>query len=119
MSTTTEDPTVTLEFPDGTSTGPIAVEDLEKAADRLRSQPRQLSFFVGGATPDKSVIQLSGKLGCRQELAKGAELRIQVIDEAGEVIAEEEALVATVSFTDKRDEDGNVESVTRAHHVKI
>lgn len=86
----------------------------------LASEPKQLSFFVGGATPDLSLISIGGRMICQEELPKGAEIHVQVIDvTSGLVVADGYGVVEGLSFKDKRDESNNVVETTRLHSAKV
>lgn len=98
----------------------VAIDPDEISSSSSRQQ-RQLSFFVGGATPDAEQIQLSGKLGCTHEkVPKGTKVIVSVVrEDTGEVIGSRGGRIEAVSFKDKYDEDDNVETTTRILHVKV
>lgn len=79
----------------------------------------QLTFDVGGATPDVASIKISGGFGLKRELRKGETCGIRIIDADGQILAEADGYVVAVQFKDKRNKYGDVESTERAHTVKV
>lgn len=95
----------------------------EDAPPHLRdaSETRsQLTFDVGGPTPDFSTIAVSGKLhmGDRQ-LRKSEDVMVRIVDADGTIVAEGPGHIKSVGFIDKRNKYGDVESTERAHKVKL
>ena len=78
----------------------------------------QLTFDVGGATPDFGSIRVTGSMGLARELRKGEFVGIRLITADGEILAEADGHVSAVAFKDKRNKFGDVESTERAHTVK-
>lgn len=78
----------------------------------------QLSFDVGGASPNVASLKISGGLGLSRELRKGEMVGIRIISADGVILAESDGYVTGVSFKDKRNKYGEVESTEPAHTVK-
>lgn len=79
----------------------------------------QLSFEVGGEKPNVASMKVSGGLALTRELRKGETVGIRIIDADGQVLAEGDGPVTTISFKDKRNKYGEVGSTERAHTVKV
>ena len=79
----------------------------------------QLTFDVGGASPDVASIKISGGFSVTREMKKGETVGIRLIDADGQIIAEGDGAVSGVAFKDKRNKYGDVESTERAHTVKV
>lgn len=79
----------------------------------------QLTFEVGGAKPTVASLKISGGLGIARELRKGEVIGIRIIDADGQMLAEGDGPVTSISFRDKRNKYGDVESTERAHTVKV
>lgn len=88
------------------------------AAAMFDEEPIQLSFDVGGGTPDFASVKVSGAMRLSRQLRKGEEVSIRLISPDGEIIAEADGHVSSVAFKDKRNKFGDVESTERAHTVK-
>ena len=83
-------------------------------------RPVQLSFDVGGASPDVATIRISGGFGLSRELRKGEIVGVRLISEDGEILAEADGPVVGIAFKDKiNKKHGFVESTERAHTVKV
>jgi hypothetical protein len=80
---------------------------------------QQLTFNVGGETPDKSLLRLSGAVFTHRELTKGEEIHLQVVDADGAIVADGYGRVLSVQFKDQYDKDGNVEATERVHGAKV
>lgn len=78
----------------------------------------QLSFDVGGARPNVASLKISGGLSIGRELKKGERVGIRIIGMDGELLAESDGTVTGISFKDKRNKHGDVESTERAHTIK-
>ncbi len=81
--------------------------------------PTQLSFEVGGDPPDFASIKITGGLALAREMHKGETVGIRIIDADGQILAEGDGPVTAVTFKDKRNKFGGVESTERAHTVKV
>ena len=79
----------------------------------------QLSFDVGGATPDVASIKVSGGFGLAREMRKGETVGVRIIDADGQILADADGYVVAVQFKDKRNKYGDVESTERSHTVKV
>ncbi len=99
------------------TTNDLTVDQIDGVRRRLRE--RQLSFDVGGAIPDAASLKTSGTLAVSRDLKKGEEIRVTVTDADGQVIAAGEGYITSVSFIDKRDKYGDIESTERAHKADI
>lgn len=94
----------------------MTISDIDQAARRPR---RQLSFDVGGATPDLASVKVTGDMPVDRDLRKGDQLHITVTTLDGEVVASRDGFVSAISFVDKLDKFGDVESTERAHKVTL
>lgn len=79
----------------------------------------QLSFDVGGEKPNLASVKVSGGFGLSRELRKGETVGIRIIDADGQVLAEADGPVTAITFKDKRNKYGEVESTERGHTVKV
>lgn len=79
----------------------------------------QLSFAVGGDTPDTAILRLSGGVVLHRELEKGSEVHLQVVDTDGQVVADGYGRVISVTFKDRLNEHGQTVSTERVHGIKI
>jgi hypothetical protein len=79
----------------------------------------QLSFEVGGASPNVASIKIGATFGLTEELAKGDEVEIRIISADGQMLVEGTARIVAVTFRDHYDEYGSVAFVERAHTAKV
>ena len=79
----------------------------------------QLSFDVGGASPDFASLKITGGLLAQEQLRKGTDVHVRVATMDGELIAEGAGYVSAIAFKDKRNKHGVVESTERAHTIKV
>lgn len=81
---------------------------------------KQLSFDVGGCTPDTTKLSVTGSFGIERDLMKGESVRLNLIGPDGELLASADGQVVGVSFTDKIGKDaGDVVETVRSHTVKL
>lgn len=79
----------------------------------------QLTFDVGGKTPDFASLKISGGMSLTRELRKGEPVAVRIIGPDGELIAEGDGYIASVGFKDKRNKFGDVESTERTHTARL
>ena len=111
---TLEDTKVTLHTDRGSAETTLG--ELEDAAARPLGRA-QLSLDVGGDRPTGATLKIGGSLLTR-ELLKGADVRVQVLDENGEIVAEQAGYVAQVAFVDHRP-DNAAWFTERVHTIKV
>ncbi len=81
----------------------------------------QLTFDVGGehAVPASSSFRVSGSLlSVRNELMKGAEVKVVIWNEDGQVVAEGEGVVRGVAFHEHHPNNGP-SWTERKHSIKL
>jgi hypothetical protein len=83
------------------------------------TQPKQLTFNVGGEEPTISIVRVSGGATLQQDLDKGDEVHVIVSTMDGEIVANGYGHVVAVTFKDTRDEHGTVTQTERIQTVKI
>lgn len=82
-------------------------------------EPTQLSFEVGGGSPNVASIKLGATFGLGSELAKGDEVAIRIVSQDGLMLVEGSARIVAVTLRDHYDEYGSVAFVERAHTAKV
>lgn len=82
----------------------------------------QLSFEIGGEAVGKHLygtITIGGKLETDRDLNLEDELRVQVMNAQGEVVAGGPAIVGAPAFIEQRDKEGEIIAIERAHKAKV
>lgn len=84
--------------------------------------PSQLSFRVGGEAVGHTIfgtLAINGKLKVDQDLNLGDELRVQVVNSMGELVAGGPAFVSTPGFREKKDKYGEIIAIERVHKAEV
>lgn len=89
---------------------------------KFPSKQQQLSFTIGGEAAGQRVfgtVAVAGSLQVDRNLDLGDEVRVQVVNSEGEVIASQGAMVGAPNFKTSRDQHGEIIAIERAHKAKV
>ena len=115
--TATEDLSITMT----TASGSVekTMDELQRVTDRLSHQ--QLSFDVGGDHPRPAggAIKITGTGNLKSQLYMDDDVTVQVVDEAGEIVASYDGAVVNVSFNKHAGTEQSAAWVERIHTIKL
>ena len=83
---------------------------------KFPSKQQQLSFTIGGEAAGQRVfgtVAVAGSLQVDRNLDLGDEVRVQVVNSEGEVIASQGAVVGAPNFKTSRDQHGEIIAIER------